>query len=207
MSVTRFDLLRHGACTDGQVYRGHTDSPLSDEGELQMQETVKEGQWDIVYSSPLRRCQGFSSQLSKQRQLPLVIDKRLIEMDFGDWDGCETAAIWARQKEAVLAFWQDPETNTPPDAEPLSTMRERLVQLLHDLHRQHEGKKILLVCHGGVIRLLLCYLLQIPPNAMQQLTIGYASLSRIELYQSDDHFGSEVVFSNRLPDVAGYEGR
>ena len=207
MIPTRIDMLRHGACNDGDIYRGRTDSHLSVEGEAQMLKAVEEGVWDLVYSSPLQRCRVFSKKLSERLNLPLVIDDRLIELDFGEWDGEETGEIWQKQQSAVLAFWQDPEANTPPGAESLPAMRDRVVHLLHDLHRQYSEQRILLVSHGGVIRILLSYLLQMPLQAMRQISVDYGSLSRVELYQQQPggQFVSEVVFTNRLGEITTYD--
>ncbi|OMH30447.1 histidine phosphatase family protein [Motiliproteus sp. MSK22-1] len=207
MIPTRIDMLRHGICEDGDIYRGRTDSPLSPEGRTQMLKAVEGGSWDLIYSSPLQRCQGFAQELSERLQRPLVVDERLIELDFGEWDGQGTAEVWQQQQSAVLAFWQDPEVNTPPGAEPLRTMRDRVVRLLYDLHRQLDGQRILWVSHGGVIRILLSYLLQMPLQAMRQISVAYGSLSRIELYQqqSEGPLVSEVVFTNRLSEIVNYD--
>ncbi|MEH6624880.1 MAG: histidine phosphatase family protein [Motiliproteus sp.] len=205
--ATRLDLLRHGACSDGGIYRGRTDSELSAIGQAQMAESVIEGYWDRIYSSPLSRCRVFATELSERLQLPLIVDERLIELDFGDWEGCSVDQVWQQQQQAVLEFWQDPAENPPPGGETLGRMKERTVQLLHDVHRNHHGDKVLLVCHGGVIRMLLSYLLQMPLQAMCQLSVSYGSLSRIELYQNSDggEFGSEVIFTNRLPEHYDYD--
>ena len=207
MIPTRIDMLRHGACEDGDIYRGRTDSSLSPEGRAQMLQAVEGGDWDLIYSSPLQRCQDFAQELSERLQRPLVVDERLIELDFGEWDGEETAEVWQQQKSAVLAFWQDPEVNTPPGAESLSAMRDRVVDLLHDLHRQLDGQRILWISHGGVIRILLSYLLQMPLQAMRQISVAYGSLSRVELYQqqSEGPLVSEIVFTNRLGEIVDYD--
>ncbi len=205
--TTRLDLLRHGACSDGGVYRGRTDSALNVVGKSQMTAAVVDGDWDRIYSSPLSRCSGFAKELSDHLQIPLHRDERLIELDFGDWEGRSVEQVWQQQQQAVLKFWQDPAENPPPGGETLGSMRERTVQLLHDIHRQHNGEKVLLICHGGVIRMLLCYLLQMPLQALCQLSIDYGSLSRIDLYQNAEggEFGSEVIFSNRLPELWDYD--
>ncbi len=207
MAVTRVDLLRHGACQGGEIYRGRTDSTLSAVGERQMAAAVSGQRWDLICSSPLQRCRRFAQQLSHQTETALVVDADLIELDFGDWDGRSVEQVWQQQQSAVLAFWQDPVANPPPAAETLTAMRDRVVRSLHALHQQHSGKRILIVTHGGVIRLLLGYLLQMPVPAVRQLSVAHGSLSRVELYQQTDGypFGSEVLFSNRLASIDAYD--
>lgn len=205
--VTRLDLLRHGACDDGGIYRGRTDSVLSSKGQLQMTSAVDHADWDQIYSSPLRRCCHFATELGNRLNVPLALDERLVELDFGDWEGRSVEQVWQQHQQAVLEFWRNPEEHPPPGGETLASLQERTVQFLHDIHRRHHGGKILIVCHGGVIRMLLSYLLQMPVKAMCQLSIGYGSLSRVELYQNADggEFGSEVVFTNRLPEQRNYD--
>ncbi len=207
MAATRIDLLRHGACDDGNIYRGRTDSLLSPEGAEQMRAASEDGCWDLICSSPLRRCRDFADALASEISVPLIVDERLTELDFGDWDGLPTARVWQQQQQAVLDFWQDPAANPPPGGESLERLRDRAVELLHEIDDQQAGRRILLISHGGVIRALLGYLLQMPLQLLQQLTIDYGSLSRFELYPSpgEDRFTSAVVFINRLTTLTQYD--
>mgnify|MGYP001119348590 FL=1 len=68
------DLLRHGACSDGDIYRGRTDSALSARGWEQMQSVMavaEQAQWQSLYSSPLQRCLLPAKQFAERLGLPL----------------------------------------------------------------------------------------------------------------------------------------
>jgi len=66
---TQIDLLRHGEPVGGRRYRGQTDDPLSEKGWQQMRAAVLDVQgWDVIYSSPLRRCAEFAQELSRRRR-------------------------------------------------------------------------------------------------------------------------------------------
>lgn len=208
MTITRIDLLRHGVCDDGQIYRGHTDSKLSAPGFEQMQSAVEGQEWEVIISSPLQRCMGFAQNLADKQQVPLVVSDDLIELNFGIWEGQPLDAIWAAYQEEVMAFWHDPVKNPPPKGEALSAMQDRVVNVLEYIHAEHRGKRVLVVTHGGVIRLLAGYLLQMPIRAVRQLSVDYGSMSRMEIYPEidSDGFASEVIFTNRLADASRYDG-
>lgn len=208
MTITRIDLLRHGVCDDGQIYRGRTDSALSASGYRQMQAAVEGQEWQVVIASPLQRCRCFAQDLADEQQIPLIINDDLIELNFGVWEGQALDAVWSAYQKDVMAFWNDPVQNPPLGGESLSSMQERVVSVLEYIHAKHRGKKVLLVTHGGVIRLLVGYLLQMPIRAVRQLSVDYGSMSRIEIYPEIDSegFASEVIYTNRLTNVSFYDG-
>ena len=79
-------LMRHG--TTGQPsYRGRLDDALSEQGWAQSRAAVAAERFDKVVSSTLRRCADFAQELGAARGLPLRPDARLVEYDFGAWQG------------------------------------------------------------------------------------------------------------------------
>lgn len=207
MTTTRVDLLRHGVCEDGQIYRGRTDSALTPAGEQQMLAVLEGLQWQTIITSPLQRCQKVARALAQRYKIPLEVNPNLVELDFGDWEGCRLDEVWAAQQKKVMQFWQDPVRNPPPGGESLADMQARVVSVIHEIHHQHRGEDVLVVTHGGVVRLCIGYLLQMPIRATRQLSVDYGSLSRLELYPEvdSDGFASEVIFTNRVPTLATAE--
>ncbi len=182
MTVT-LDLLRHGEPQGGPRYRGQTDDPLSGRGWLQMHRAVAARQpWQRIHSSPLRRCREFAAQLAARRQLPLRIDTAMTEIDFGRWEGRTAAALMRTEAEALGRFWHDPVSHTPHGGESLTDYRDRIVTawqgLLHELPRQG---RVLMITHGGSIRILLHHILDIPLPRLQQIEVPYACLTRLRI--------------------------
>ena len=184
--TTTIDLLRHGACHGGQIFRGHTDSLLSAEGFEQMSNTIGASPpaWDCIVSSPLRRCADFAEMLSIQYATDFSVQDNFKEISFGDWDGRASADIEQKQAPALEKFWQDPSAYTPPNGEALLDFHQRVIHEWQQLLLHRQGKNILLVCHGGVIRVLLAELLGMPLQNLLRLDIPYASLSRIQVFHS-----------------------
>ncbi len=207
MSILTLDLLRHGDAEDDGCYRGRTDSALTVQGEQQMQAygAVSPG-WQRILCSPLRRCAEPARQIAQRLNLACEEDARLLELDFGRWDGRSYAQVWQQEQAAVLAFWQDPEANAPPGGEHLADFRARLNSLQRSLQQEAQAKTdghFLLLTHGGVIRGLLGMLLGMESRHWSQLRIDTASLSRIRLGQDDTDRWCEVAFMNRIMESAG----
>lgn len=174
------DLLRHGETEGGARYRGTTDDPLTATGWEQMWAAVNDNAgWDGIVTSPLRRCAEFARALARQRSIPLTLDPRFAEMHFGAWEGRSAAELMSTDPEALARFWDDPVTHAPPGAEPLARFATRVLMAWHGIVRDRPGWQVLLVTHGGVIRVILCYVLRRPVARLLELDVGHAALYRL----------------------------
>ncbi|MCP5419447.1 MAG: alpha-ribazole phosphatase [Gammaproteobacteria bacterium] len=194
--ITVIDLLRHGEPEGGRRYRGSLDDPLSASGWEQMRAAIHLCQptWQVIVSSPLRRCAEFAQELADRHRLPLEIDSGLREMSFGVWEGRTPAEILLVTPEAQERFWRDPIRHPPPDGENLLSFQTRVVSAWHDLLGRHTGRRILLVGHGGMIRIVLCHILEIPLRRLWRLEVPYANLSRIRVHGQGDEAEPTLQF-------------
>ncbi len=175
--LTRVDLLRHGETQGGPRFRGSTDDPLMDVGLEQMKYATSSNQrWDRVISSPLARCAEFARVFARQNFLPLSFDQRLKEMHFGAWEGRTAADLMAEDPDALTRFWSDPDKYPPPAGEPLARFQARVLDAWIDIVTHHAGQRVLVVTHGGVIRVLLCHVLERPVTRLQELGIKHGGL-------------------------------
>lgn len=89
-------IMRHGK-TDWNVLhklQGRTDIPLNDEGRLmamKAREDYKDIDIDICYCSPLVRAFETAQIVLKDRGIPIIMDDRLVEMSFGEYEGIENS--------------------------------------------------------------------------------------------------------------------
>lgn len=200
-TCTTIDLLRHGACEGGEIFRGHCDALLSKEGFDQMSNTIGDNppEWDVIVSSPLRRCADFAEMLSIQYETPIKKQENFKEIYFGDWDGKNIAETTNESSEAVENFWRNPEKYPPPNGETLSDFQSRVIPAWHSLLKSYASQKVLCVSHGGVIRLVLGEILGMPRENILRLDIPYASLSRIQIFHSDGFDDwAQVQFINNI---------
>lgn len=181
-SVTTIDLIRHGMPEGGQRYRGWLDDPLSKDGWQQMSNAL-EGQspWDLIVTSPLIRCAAFATDLGAKIERPVMTEARLREISFGDWEGRSAGEIFAKSPEAISKFWCDPVNHAPPGGEALESFAQRINQAWQALITTHPGKHILLVSHGGVIRMIIGQLLGMPLNNLFRLEVPMAAISQIRI--------------------------
>ncbi len=181
---THIDLLRHGETQAGSVYLGRSDALLSELGYRQMAEALLNVPCHhAVLSSPLARCAAFAQDYAQQHSLLLQYDTRLQEMDFGAWDGCSAAEIAATDASALENFWRDPVACTPPQAEPLLSFQARVLAAWGELPARYPGQHVLLITHGGVMRIILCHLQQRPLTELLNLSVPHAARHQIIVEQ------------------------
>jgi alpha-ribazole phosphatase len=173
----RLDLLRHGETELGGGLRGSLDDALTEKGWAQMRAAVVAGgPWDRLISSPLQRCARFAAELGEQLNLPVQLDKDLQELHFGAWEGQSAAALMETDAEALGLFWADPYAFTPPQGETVSDFAARVLGAVARLHQACAGERILLISHGGVMRLLLAKARGLPREQLLNVEVAHASL-------------------------------
>lgn len=178
----RVGLLRHGETEGGQRFRGHTDDPLTPAGLSQMYaEMADGGRWDRVISSPLSRCAEFSSAFARQHSLPLAFDTRLKEIHFGLWEGRSAAELMETDAEALGRFWADPAHNPPPGGESLARFQARVLDAWNDIRSAHANQHVLIVTHGGVIRMLLCHVFEVPVSRWHEFDVPHGRLHDLRI--------------------------
>ena len=176
------ELLRHGETELGGGLRGSTDDALTATGWAQLRTAVADGsRWDRLVSSPLQRCARFAEELAAQHGGPLSLEPDLQELHFGAWEGRSTAELMQTSAEDLGRFWRDPYGFTPPEGEPLLAFEARVLGALQRLQARHAGERLLLVTHGGVIRLLLARARGLPRNDLLQVAVGHAERYQLRL--------------------------
>lgn len=171
------DLLRHGETELGGGLRGSLDDALTANGWAQMRAAVVEqGPWARVISSPLQRCARFAEELGARLDLPVSLEKDLQELHFGAWEGQSAAALMQTDAEGLGLFWADPYNFTPPEGEPVSDFSDRVLGAVSRLHQAYAGERVLLISHGGVMRLLLARARGLPREQLLNVEVGHGGL-------------------------------
>lgn len=175
--ILRLDLLRHGETEFGGGLRGSLDDALTEKGWQQMRAAVMEqGPWDRVISSPLQRCARFAEELAGQMGLPVAFDQNLQELHFGRWEGQSAAALMETDAEALGLFWADPYSFTPPQGEPVAEFSVRVRAAVARLQAAYAGERVLLISHGGVMRLLLAQARGLPREQLLNVEVSHGAL-------------------------------
>ncbi|MFK0294114.1 histidine phosphatase family protein [Streptomyces sp. NPDC090442] len=190
--MTDFLLVRHGETIwhAENRYAGRTDVPLTDLGREQartLAHWATTAHLTAIWSSPLARARLTAAPTADACDLPLHVDERLYELDFGQGEGLTRDEMRGRFPHHLAAFLTDPADHHLPGGEHPRHAAERAAACLADIARDQPHGRILIVAHSTLLRLLLCHLLGIPLAAYRrtfpQLHNGALTEIRIE----DEH--------------------
>jgi len=192
------DLLRHGeVAAEGWAFRGSTDLPLSETGWQQMRRTSDSFEsFDAIATSPLQRCRLFAEEFSDKKKTGLTRLDHMREMDFGAWENRSFDELETEYGALLHRFWQSPVGIQPPGGEGFDDFSQRVIACWEGWVSSDAGEHRLLVAHGGVIRVLLAHVLNMPMHSLWRLHLPYASWSRISLCEGHQ---PRLLFMNRSP--------
>ena len=157
--MTELIFIRHGE-TDWnrqQRFQGQIDVPLNATGHLQAQrlaEALADERFDLLLSSDLQRARQTIAPLERQQARPVLAQADWREQGFGVLEGLSVDEIKARHPE-LWAQWQRHDADyCLPEGESVRRFHTRVVDAVRELVRQHEGRRVLIVTHGGVLDML-----------------------------------------------------
>lgn len=151
--MTRLILIRHGE-TDWNVegrYQGQSDVPLNAHGREQaarLAEALREADIRAVYSSDLARARETAEALARATGLTVHPDRRLREIDQGEWEGMLFADIQARYAREFERRRADPLSVAPPGGETVGQVRQRVLAAVEDILRRHPAETVAVISHG-----------------------------------------------------------
>ncbi len=123
-----------------------------------------------VIASPLRRSRRLAEALHAQ---PLF-DRRLMEIDFGEWEG----RGWDQIERALLDAWAaDVLQFSPPGGESAAMLQARVVNCITELR----ATSVALVTHAGAIRAALGHWLRLPVGEWSQLALDFGSITLVDV--------------------------
>ncbi len=123
-----------------------------------------------IIASPLRRTRGLAEALHAQ---PLF-DTRLMEINFGDWEGQQWGDI---DRKLIDAWASDVLHFVPPGGESVAMLQARAIECVKGI----DGQRVALVTHGGIIRALLGYWAQLPVEEWSKLRLAFGGVTVVEI--------------------------
>lgn len=191
--VTTFFLVRHGETpwTAERRYQGQSDTSLSSFGRNQakaLAKQIKKIKIDRIYTSALKRTQQTGKVIANSLKQSSLTDARLNEYHFGAWEGRKAKELMASKDPAFLSWCRGQWVN-PPKGERLQAFKRRIRGVWKDLQKKHAGQNILLVSHGGPIKMLIFEALRMPFRSFWNLRIDTASISVLTCYPDFTQLG------------------
>lgn len=177
----RLTLVRHiqTLAPEGTCY-GRSEPGLPPDHESRHRELARAlaGEtFHAIYSSPLRRCALLADAIAGGRGV--TCDDRLMELDFGLWEGLPWGEIERRPEAAP--FFADWVHNPPPGGERFLDLIGRVGAFLRHLEHLHDGHHLLVVSHSGPIRAILGLAERLPPEDFFKRSLNYGQISQVEL--------------------------
>jgi len=176
-------LVRHGQTpTTGQSLPGRAPGlHLSETGLKQAAEVAERlasfPKIDAIYASPLERTRETAAPLAKQRKQKVIIDKGLIECDFGKWTGSKLSDLMK------LPEWKTvqsaPSTFRFPNGESFTEMQVRISTALDNIRLRHPGGVVVCFSHADPIKAALAHAMGTHLDLFQRIVVSTCSISAL----------------------------
>lgn len=187
-NTTRLYLVRHGETVwnSEMRFQGKTDIPLSEKGKEEARlfgERFKNKDIDVIYSSPLSRAMETAKAAAIHKNLDVIPVAELMEINFGEWEGYTALELKELYGEDYVNFMKKPFENTFPGDGTMHSVMLRATRGIKHILLENDGKNILCVAHGGVIRLLLIELFNLHSSFYSKTWIDNTGVTVIDFLE------------------------
>jgi probable phosphoglycerate mutase len=160
MKETEIILIRHGETEWNSQKRmqGHSNSDLSSVGQAQIQAL---GQWmknvpfDLIYSSDSLRAKQTAEAITQFSGHELQFDQRLREKNLGVFEGLTSEEARERHPEVFRLFKTAGSKYVIDEGESTQQLQDRALEIVNEIRIKHPEERVLLVTHGGFIRVVM----------------------------------------------------
>lgn len=184
-------IVRHGETNwnrEGWM-QGQEDIPLNEAGIAQAAaaaEKLHKIPFEIAFTSPLSRARETAKILIGDRDISLIEDARLKEINFGNREGSQISRMKADPSDPLYNFFEHPERYCPPEtAESYESLFNRSAQFLREKIIPLEKKYdcVLIVAHGALIKSIINPIAGIPLEDFWKKKMGNCAVSTLFLEQ------------------------
>jgi broad specificity phosphatase PhoE len=150
--------LRHAETAMAGTFCGHCDPPLNAAGKRQVRDLVARLRgWriDAVCSSDLRRAVETAAPIAQALGLSWTTQSTLREIHFGAWEGLAWAEIEQRDPEYATRWMTAFPALPAPGGETVAAFESRVVAMVEQLLAAGHARRIAVVTHAGVMRVVL----------------------------------------------------
>jgi len=196
-------VVRHGETSTNSELRINgaiTDKPLNDKGIHQAKELrdiINISKFDEVYTSPLQRTLK-TAEILNQDQRVIKKDSRLVETNYGSWDGIKLEPAKKEHPDAIDEhnLVTDKYTKYAKDGETYDHVYQRIADFMTDMAKKND-EKILIICHGFVQRAFFKVVTKIPnvANVLQPDNLG------VSKYITDEDGNYNLVYYSRVNNI------
>jgi broad specificity phosphatase PhoE len=184
---TRLLLVRHAEVEQRyhKIFGGVIDMNISPRGQEQartLAEFLRGKRIDAIYASPMKRVQQTLAPFLNNGAPMQTIMPTLREIHFGDWTGLNWEVVCARFNLDPHEWLDHIERGLAPNGENGPQFRARVEPCLREIIKKHPGETVGIFCHGGVVRMILSILLELPLAKTNAFEVEYASVTQVALH-------------------------
>jgi broad specificity phosphatase PhoE len=192
--------MRHGETAwnrEGRVM-GRMPIDLDEHGRAQVAASVPFAKLirpDLIVTSPLPRARQSAEIIAHGiGGVEIVEEEQIAEVQYGRWEGMVYDDLI---DDPDYVHYRKHSLDTPtPGGETIAQVQSRGVEAVNRAVREHEGRRILFVSHGDIIRTILCHFMTMELKNFRRIRVDNATFSAIQIIGDF----AEIKFLNLLPD-------
>jgi phosphoserine phosphatase len=184
--MTKIILVRHGHVEgiSPERFRGRADLQLTAEGRHQAEATARRihASWTpaAIYTSPLSRCRTTGAAIAKPFGLSPQSVERLIDIDYGEWQGLTPQQVEGRWPEQLDTWYRAPHLSAIPAGETLQEVLTRTSSVLREVLGRHPTDTVVVVGHDSVNRVMLLHALDLSLSRYWQIAQAPCAINEID---------------------------
>ena len=184
MKKTEIILIRHGETEWNSQLRmqGHSNSPLSAVGRRQIQAL---GKWmenvsfDHIYSSDSLRARETAEAITQYSGDTLQFDQRIREKNLGVFEGLTSIEAREQHPEIYRFFKTGGANYVIDEGESTQQVLDRALEFIEEIRLRHLEQRVVMVTHGGLVRVLMKHTLGISIDAPTSFLIKNTGIFRL----------------------------
>jgi len=183
-------LVRHGhSASVGEWIAGWTPGIHLDElGRKQARsaaEQLRAVRLKCVYTSPLERCYETAQIIADLNSVPVRVDHRFGEFDFGEWTGMSLDVL--RRDGRFVFFNRERGRAGAPGGETAAHAQQRIVRGIAEIARRHAGQPVAIVSHADMIRYALAYYRGMPLDNILEIKVEPGAVIGVQVEAVKSH--------------------
>jgi broad specificity phosphatase PhoE len=196
-------ITRHGETewNTQKKMQGWSDSELTKNGKrnaVLLGNRVREINFDAIYSSPSKRAKITAELIKDDRDIPIIIDDNLMEINMGKWEGQAVSFIKEKYPDEFHSFWNAPHLYNSLNGESFDELKNRVLKSITSIQEKHSSGSILIVTHSVVIKTLCAYFKNLPLDKLWEPPfIHDTSLTIVELIEKESNIVMEGDLKHR----------
>jgi broad specificity phosphatase PhoE len=179
-------ILRHGDKEKGEFKNPKlplNDQPLSQLGQeqaLNLQDFFADKEIAHIYVSAYQRTRQTIAHVAEHFNLTPVVDARLNEINIGAFENITEEEMRENFPTEWQAFRERRSDFRFPKGESGGEAQKRIIEFLEEKRESHQEESIIAVCHDGLIRTMMCYVLGIPVYKRWNFRMDTCGITELE---------------------------